>query len=57
MSNSVNTTLIEEAEEYIHSGELSSTPMEGMLENDLKTGDMESLWRHIAEVRDFLRSE
>ncbi len=57
MSDAVNSALMEEAIEYINSGELSSTPMEGMLEEDIKRGDLEALWQHIVEVRNFLREE
>lgn len=57
MSNAINETLLFEAEEWINSGELSSTPMEAMLEEDIKHGDLQALWQHIMEVRDFLREE
>lgn len=57
MSNAINEALLLEAEEYINSGELSSTPMEAMLEEDIKHGDLQALWQHIMEVRDFLREE
>lgn len=57
MSNAINEALFLEAQDYIDSGELSSTPMEGMLENDIKNNDLESLWAHLLEARDFLRDE
>lgn len=57
MSNALNEALLTEAQEYINSGELSSTPMEGMLENDIKNNDLESLWAHLINVREFLREE
>lgn len=57
MSSAVNEALLLEAQEHINSGDLSSTPMEGMLENDIKNGDLESLWAHLTEVRNFLRPE
>lgn len=57
MSSAVNEALLLEAQDYINSGELSSTPMEGMLENDIKHGDLEALWAHIIQVRSFLRDE
>ena len=57
MSNVVNEALLTEAQELINSGELSSTPMEGMLENDIKMGDLEALWQHLIQAREFLRDE
>ena len=57
MSHEVNTNLIEEANEYINSGELSSTPLQGMLEADVKSGDMTGLWQHVVEARNMLREE
>lgn len=57
ISNAVNEALLLEAHELIHSGDLSSTPLEGMLENDLKSGDLEALWQHLIEARNFLREE
>lgn len=57
MSNDVNSKLIEEAQEYITSGELSSTPIEKMLEEDIKHGDLDALWHHVVEARNFLRDD
>lgn len=57
MSNEVNTNLIEEAQEYVSSGELSGTPLQDMLEADLKTGDLQALWFHVVEARNMLREE
>ena len=57
MSHKVNDTLIEEAKELINSGELSSTPLEKMLEADLQANDLDSMWRHLVEARDFLRDD
>ena len=57
MSNTVNDSLIDEAMDYINSGDLSSTPMEAMLEQDIKSGDLDSLWQHILQARNFLREE
>jgi hypothetical protein len=53
----MNDQLIEEAQEYINSGELSSTPYQDALEADLKYSDLDSLWHHIILVRDFLRED
>lgn len=49
--------LVDEAREYIDSGELSSTPLEGILEADLKAKDYEALWHHLIQARDLLREE
>lgn len=57
MSNAANDSLIDEAMDYINSGDLSSTPMEEMLEHDIESGDLTSLWGHILEVRNFLRED
>lgn len=57
VSNLVNEALIEEAWDYINSGDLSSTPMEKMLEEDIKNYDMEALWAHLVQAREFLRTE
>lgn len=57
MSDLVNDQLIDEAQEYINDGSVSSTPMQGMLENDLMSNDLEALWHHIVQVRDMLREE
>lgn len=57
MSNLVNERLLEEAQSYIDSGELSSTIMEGILEADIKNNDLEALWEHLMQVRDILREE
>ncbi len=57
ISNAVNDALFEEAQEYIRDGSISSTPMQAMLENDIKNNDLESLWQHVFEVRDMLREE
>lgn len=57
MSNQQNDSLLEEAQDYIDSGDLSSTPLEEMLERDIKTGDLESLWHHVIEARAMLRDD
>lgn len=57
MSTDVNTNLIEEAQEYVQSGELSSTPLQGMIEADLEHGDLTALWYHVVEARNLLRDE
>lgn len=58
MSNQVNDALIEEANVYINSGELSSMgALEKALIVDLQTNDMESLWNHVRQARDLLRDE
>lgn len=57
MSSIVNDALIEEAWDYINSGDLSSTPLEKALENDINTNDLEALWAHLQDARDMLRDE
>lgn len=57
MSHDMNTGLLEEAADYINSGDLSSTPMEEMLERDIESGDLTALWEHLKQVRDYLRQE
>lgn len=57
MSNDVNTSLVEEAWEYINSGDLSGTRLDLALEHDINTDDMEALWEHLLQARDLLREE
>lgn len=57
MSHNNNTALIEEANEYLNDGSVSSTFLEELLRADLENDDMESLWRHIVQVREMLRDE
>lgn len=57
MSQTENSNLLDEATEYINSGDLSSTPLEKMLHNDLLQGDMTALWQHVLAARNFLRED
>lgn len=61
MSNLVNSViyeqLISEAMDYIDSGDLSSTPLEQTLVNDISRDDMEALENHLVEAREILRDE
>lgn len=58
MSNQVNDALIEEANVYINSGELSSMgALEKALIWDLQSNDMEALWAHVSQARNLLREE
>ena len=57
MSDISNDNLVTEARDYIDSGDLSSTPLEGVLEADLKSNDMEMLWVHLMQARDMLRPQ
>jgi len=57
MSNLTNDNLIEEAMDYINSGELSSTPLEKLIEQDIKNVDLDSLWYHVLEARNILRDD
>lgn len=56
MSHNSNTQLIEEANSYL-TGDLSGTPLEGMIEADLDANDLDMLWSHIMDARDMLRDE
>lgn len=49
--------LIAEAEDYINSGDLSSTVLEKMMMEDIKTGDVTALWYHVLEARNMLRED
>lgn len=57
MSNTTNTSLLEEARDYLDSGDLDSTPLRGMIEADIKANDLEALWAHVLQARDMLRDE
>lgn len=57
MSQEVNSTLLEEAQDYITSGDLSGTNLDRALELDIHMNDLDSLWQHILEARDLLRDD
>lgn len=50
MSQQINDNLLEEAEFY--RDYFSGTPMEKMLQNDIKTNDLEQLQVHLKEARE-----
>lgn len=57
MVSTLADSLLKEALGYIASGDLTSTPLEGMLESDIANKDYESLWQHILQAREMLRDE
>lgn len=57
MSNMVNDNLILEAQEYINSGELSSTGLDYAMASNLAHNDLEALWKNVIEARNLLRDE
>lgn len=57
-ANVIHTSnLIDEAMDYIEGGDLSSTPLETILRNDINRDDMEALENHLIEARELLREE
>lgn len=57
VSNSTNDSMLEEAWDYINSGDLSSTGLDKVMEANIVNNDMEGLWKNLVQARDLLREE